>query len=89
MKKTLEKLWSEYLFDECSVLDTDEERNLTKRAFELHAKANALLNKDQQAAVETYVDALYDLEALFAKKAFFKGCEFAVSFILEARSEEK
>ena len=89
MKKTLEKLWSEYLFDECSVLDTDEERNLTKRAFELHEKANALLNKDQQAAIETYVDALYDLESLFAKKAFFKGCEFAVSFILEARSEEK
>ena len=89
MNDTLEKLWNEYLFDECSVLDTDEERNLTKRAFELHEKANALLNKDQQDAIETYIDALYDLEALFAKKAFFKGCEFAVSFILEVRSGEK
>ncbi len=83
MKETLEKLWTEYLFDECAVIDTDEERKLTKRAIELHEKANALLNKDQQDAIETYIDALYDIETLFAKKAFFKGCEFAVSFLLE------
>ena len=89
MKKTLEKLWTEYLFDECAVIDTDEERNLTKRAVELHEKANALLNQDQQAAIETYMDAVYDIEALFAKKAFFEGCEFAVSFLLEANNSEK
>ena len=37
-----------------------------------------------EEAVEKYVDALCDLEALFVKKAFLKGCEFAVSFLLEA-----
>ena len=71
------------------MIDTDEERNLTKKAFELHEKANALLDKDQQDAVENYIDAVYDLESLFAKKAFCKGCEFAVSFLLEARNEVK
>ena len=89
MKKTLEKLWTEYLLDECAAIDTDEERILAKKSLELHEKANALLNQDQQAAIETYMDAVYDIEALFAKKAFFKGCEFAVSFLLEANNSEK
>ena len=89
MKETLEKLWNEYLLDECAAIDTDEERNLTKEAVELHEKANVLLNKDQKDAVEKYVDALCDIEALFAKKAFFKGCEFAVSFLLESGNFEE
>ena len=84
MKETLEKLWKEYLSEECSALSTDEERGLAKEAVELHEKANALLNKEQEAAVEKYVDVLYNIEAIFVKKAFFKGCEFAVSFLLEA-----
>ena len=89
MKQTLERLWNEYLLDKCASIDTDEERNLTKQAVELHEKANILLNKDQKDAVEKYVDALCDIEALFAKKAFFKGCEFAVSFLLEAGISEE
>ena len=84
MKETLEKLWKEYLSEECSALSTDEERGLAKKAAELHEKANDLLNKDQQAAVEKYVDTLCDIEAIIVKKAFCKGCEFAVSFLLEA-----
>ncbi len=83
MKETLEKLWDEYLSDECAVIDTDEERKLTKKTLELHEKVNGLLNKEQEEAVEKYVDVLCDMEALFVKKAFFKGCEFAVSFLLE------
>ena len=83
MKATLEKLWNEYLSDECAAMDTEEERELTKKAVELHEKANVLLNKEQQDAVEKYVDALCEVEALFVKKAFFKGCEFAVSFLSE------
>lgn len=89
MKQTLEKLWNEYLLDECAVIDTEEERKLTKKTAELHEKANVLLNKDQRDAVEKYIDSLYDMEALFVKKAFFKGCEFAVSFLLESRNLEK
>ena len=83
MKKTLEKLWNEYLLDECCTIDTEEERKLTEITIELHQRANNLLNKDQQDAVEKYVDALCDLEALFVKKAFMKGCEFTASFLLE------
>ena len=89
MKETLDKLWKEYLSDECAEIDTDEERNLTKKTVELHEKASALLNKEQADAVEEYVDAVCDVESFFAKKAFFKGCEFAVSFLLEARFWEK
>lgn len=88
MKQTLEKLWNDYLLEECAAIDTEEERRLTKQAAELHEKANNLLNKDQQAAVEKYVDALCDIEALFVKKAFCKGCEFSVSFLLETRNLE-
>ena len=70
MKETLEKLWEEYLLDECAVMETEEERDLTKKALALHEKANALLHQDQQEAVEKYIDALCDLNALFVKKRF-------------------
>ena len=83
MKNILENLWNEYLLDECAVMDTDEERTLTKKAVELHEIANALLNKEQEDAIEQYVNVLHDIEALFAKKAFFKGCEFALAFLLD------
>ena len=84
MKETVEKLWDEYFLHECAEMDTEEERRLTQKAAELHETANALLDGEQKAAVETYVAALCDVEALFVKKAFFKGCEFAVSFLSEA-----
>ena len=84
MKETLEKLWDEYLSDECATIETEEEKILTKKAVELHEIANNLLNDVQQNAVEKYIDALCDIEALFVKKAFLKGCEFSVSFLLEA-----
>ena len=78
MKETLEKLWNEYLLDECAEMDTDEERKLTRNASELYEKVAELLNREQEDAVEKYVDALCD-----------KGCEFAVSFLLETRNLEK
>lgn len=84
MKKTLEKLWNEYLFEECSVIDTEEEKALLKKAAELHHKANELLTSEQIAAVEKHIEALYKMQDFFAKKAFFKGCQLAVSFIFEA-----
>ncbi len=84
MSQILEKLWSEYILEECSAIDTDEERKLTQKAAELHEKATGLLNEEQREAVGEYVDVLCELESLFAKKAFCKGCEFGVSFLLEA-----
>ena len=83
MKETLEKLWNEHLIDECATMYTEEERKLTNKAIELHERVNNLLNNEQMQALEEYVDALCDIEALFAKKAFFKGCEFSTSFLLE------
>ena len=88
MKETLEKLWNEYHSDKCASINTDEKRRLTKRTVKLHEKASVLLNKEQESAVEEYVDALCDIEALFIKKAFFKGCEFVVSFLLETKNSD-
>ena len=85
MKTTLEKLWNEYLADECAVIDTDEERALTKKNAGLHEKAVAPLSNEQRVAVEEYADSLCELEALFVRKAFIKGCEFAASFLLEVK----
>ena len=83
MRETLERLWREYVWDQCAQIETEEERELTKKASKLHEAANTLLNTEQQAAVEKYVDAFFEMEALFLKKAFFKGCEFSTSFLLE------
>ncbi len=86
MKQTLDKLWDEYLSDKCAEMDTDKERELTRKTGELHEQLNALLSKEQSEALGKYIDAIYDMEALFIKKAFFKGCEFALSFLIEAGS---
>lgn len=84
MKKTLGKLWNEYLFDECAAIDTDEERALLKKTVDLHEKLNALLDKEAIGILEEYAEILSTMEAYSVKKAFFKGCEFAVTFILES-----
>ena len=89
MKNTLEKMWIEYFAEKCAVLDTDEERALLRKAADLHEKANALLNKEQQEAIEKYLDAFCDIESCFLKKAFSKGCEFATSFLYETVIAEK
>ncbi|MBQ9098007.1 MAG: hypothetical protein IJY50_01080 [Clostridia bacterium] len=89
MKETLEKLWNEYLAEECAVIDTEEEKRLAKKAAEKHDIANDLLTKEQSDIVEDYVDAVCEIQGCFSKKAFFKGCEFTASFLLEVGSFKK
>ena len=89
MKTTLETLWSEYFSEKCSAIESDEEKALIKAVAKRYEETNALLNKEQQNAMEKHLEALCDLEACFTKKAFFKGCEFAVSFLFEATNLEK
>ena len=85
MKETLEKLWNEYLLDNCAMMDTEEERVQTKKVIALHKEAEELLTQEQKAAVERYAEALCDLDSLLARKAFLKGCEFSVSFFSQAQ----
>ena len=89
MKQTLERLWNDYLLEENATLGTDEERRLTKESAALYEKARAMLNAEQTAAVQKYIDALCTLDATFAQRAFIKGCEFAVSFLLGSMNTEK
>ena len=89
MGTLLEKLWNEYFAEECAAIDTDEESALSKRALASHKAVMELLSKEQNEAVEEYIDALLEIEAAFVKKAFFKGCEFATAFFLEAGNFKK
>lgn len=84
MKNTLEKLWNDYLCDECSEIDSEEERELLKAAVEKHDIINGFLTKEQSKLVEEYVDILIEMNSFFSRKAFSKGCEFATSFFIEA-----
>lgn len=86
MKKTLEDLWNKYLMDECSKIDTENEKRLTAEVAILHEKTNELLDDKQKEAIENYVDLLLELDAILVKKAFIKGCEFSVSFLLESET---
>ena len=87
MIKTLEKLWNEYFAEECAVADSNEERELIKKAAEMHKSVSKSLTEEQNKIFEQYIDALYESQSFFAKKAFFKGCEFSVSFLLEAKNK--
>ena len=83
MKDTFQKLWDEYLSQECATIETEEEKKLVKKAVELHTKANNILTKEQKDAVESYTETLYDIQSSFVKKAFLKGCKYTASFLFE------
>ncbi len=89
MKKTLERLWYDYLSDECGKFDTEEEKELLSILIEKHEAVNKELTKEQIKLVEKYADALSKVNVSFAKKAFIKGCEFATSFLIESGNLEK
>ncbi len=83
MKEILNNLWEKYFFEECSTINTNEEKELLKKLADLREKAYVSLNDEEKEAVERCFETLYDIETIYAKKAFFKGCEFAVSFLFE------
>ena len=83
MKETLENLWNNYLAEECLTIDTEEERYLTKYVGEMRKKANELLTDNQIEAIDKYVEALYNNQDHFTKKAFFMGCKYAIAFFFE------
>ena len=83
MNKMLEKIWDNHFAEECAVVSTEEERRLIGKTGDAHSALNESLTKEQKELMEKYIDALYETQELFIKKAFFKGCEFAVSFCIE------
>jgi len=86
MKKVIEEFWSEYFFEKCAAIDSVEEKELIKKAAELHKNINRSMTEEQNAILEKYIEVLYKMQALFCKKTFFKGCEFAISFLLETEN---
>lgn len=84
MTETLEKLWNEYFAESCTGIETEEEKALIKRVIETHQAVNMLLTKEQNDEMEKHMEVVYEMQGCFVKKAFFKGCEFALSFALEA-----
>ncbi len=84
MGKTMEKLWADYMEGECSAMDTEEELALARMAAKKRKVLDDLMEERQRNAVEAYVEAVCELNAFFAKKAFVNGCRLAASFLLEA-----
>ena len=71
MDRTIEKLWTEYLSDECYAIETSEERKLTKKALKLHERvANNNLNRTRPKRRKS---------ALFLENSLAKS---ALSFVL-------
>ena len=72
-----------FFAEECAQIHTEEERRLLKKVIKMHERARKILTGEQSEAVEAYVEIIYELQSVFLKKAFVKGCEFATSFLLE------
>ena len=83
MKETLEKLWNECFFEECSLMNTQEEKSLLNDVLEKKKRINEFLNDEHSECIDKYVEAIYKIQGFSVKKAFFKGCEFATSFLFE------
>ncbi len=89
MAGMIEKLWNEYFAESCSGIETAEEKAMIKRAIETLEAVNMLLTKEQNDALEKHMEVVYEMQGGFIKKAFFKGCEFALSFALETGALKK
>ena len=63
-----EKLWNEYFAEECSRLDTNEERELIKKAGKLHELMNETLSIEHRETMEEYIETSYAIQRLFTKK---------------------
>lgn len=50
MNEILKKLWDEYFYEECSRVNTEEERALIRIAAEMHEVANKVVTKEQSVA---------------------------------------
>ena len=84
MKKALEKIWSDCFAEDCAAIETDEEKELAKKTAELCKEVNKMLTEEQKSAAQKYMDAIYEMQSVFVKKAFFNGCVFALRFAFEA-----
>ncbi len=89
MKDLLEKIWNEYFCELCSEIENKKERALLKNVCEMHEALNKLLTKEQNEVLDKYVEAIYENQAHFIKKAFFRRSEFTTSFIFEVRNVTK
>ena len=84
MTQLFDKIWQEYFFEECTRIETGEEKEIIRKTSELHEKVDSLLTKEESETMQEYVDCIYDGEESFYKKAFLKGVRLALSLFLEA-----
>lgn len=84
MKETMERLWHDCFEEDCSTLNSEQEKALMKEAARLRESFEHEMTKEQIAVTQAYSDVLCELQIIFAKKAFLKGCEFTASFLFEA-----
>ena len=84
MKKTMEKLWEEYFCEACAFMETEEEKALLQKAAKMHQRVSEQLTVEQNAILEQYLEILYEMQSFSGKRGFYKGCEFATCFLLEA-----
>ena len=56
MKETLNNLWDKYFLEECSVINTTEEKELMKKLGDLREQAYAQLNDEQKEMIEKCFD---------------------------------
>ena len=79
----LEKIWNEYLAEECATMEDEEEKALAKRAVAMGKAWREMLSDEARDAVEKYIDLLCELQDALVKRAFRQGCEFTANFFLE------
>ena len=83
MNDKLEKMWDEYFYEKCAVIETKEERDLLIKASEVRDALNTLLTNNQTEILEKFIRFTYEIQSLQAKKAFFLGCNFTSAFFTE------
>lgn len=79
----LTELWRDYFSEDCAVISTEKERELSAKLSSARKRLCEILTKEQEFAVEGYIEAFHGLSSSLAEKAFIQGCKFTASFLLD------
>ena len=83
MKEIIEKLWNEYLMEECAESISSEENELWEQNGKFRETLYTMLPDEQKVNIDNYIEAFCNIQEKCIKKAFFMGCKFTLSFVSE------
>lgn len=82
-KEIIKRLWYDFLSDECSILESEEEKECVAKIASLEKALLNVIPIEEAKQLEIMIDAIYNANALLVEKAFACGIRFSTKYLME------